>query len=70
MNCAQCQTANNPGSTFCGNCGASLLPAAPVGYGGPASYETPAAPQYQPGQAGPFGQRSSALPPASFDLAG
>ncbi|HEX9042858.1 MAG TPA: zinc ribbon domain-containing protein [Trebonia sp.] len=68
MNCTQCQTANDPGSTFCGNCGASLLPAAPAGYGGPASNQAPAAPQYQPGQAGPFSQRSSALPPASFDL--
>jgi hypothetical protein len=68
MNCAQCQSANDPGSTFCANCGTSLIPAAPVGYVGPTSYETPAAPQYQPGQSGPFTQRSSALPPANFSL--
>ncbi len=68
MNCAQCQTANGPGSTFCINCGTSLIPAAPAGYGGPTSQGTPAAPQYQPGQAGPFMQRSSALPAANFDL--
>jgi hypothetical protein len=84
MNCPQCQTANGPGSTFCINCGTSLIPAAPAGYGGPASQGPPAAPQYQPGQAGPFMQRSSAeyqpgqagpfmqrsstLPPANFDL--
>jgi hypothetical protein len=68
MNCAQCQTANDPGSTFCVNCGTSLVPPAPVGYVGPTSYDSPAAPQYQPGQAGPFAQRSSALPPANFDL--
>jgi zinc-ribbon domain len=68
MNCTRCQSANDPGATFCANCGTSLLPAAPVGYVGPTSYETPAAPQYQPGQAGPFAQRSSALPPANFDF--
>jgi hypothetical protein len=68
MNCAQCQTANGPGSTFCINCGTSLIPAAPASYGGPTSQGAPAAPQYQPGQAGPFRQRSSALPPANFDL--
>jgi hypothetical protein len=68
MNCAQCQTANGPGSTFCISCGTSLIPAAPVGYGGPTSQGAPAAPQYQPGQAGPFMQRSSTLPPANFDL--
>jgi hypothetical protein len=68
MNCAQCQTANGPGSTFCINCGTSLVPPAPAGYGGPSSYQAPAAPQYQPGQAGPFMQRSSALPQANFDL--
>jgi len=68
MNCAQCQTANGPGSTFCISCGTSLIPAAPAGYGGPASQGAPAAPQYQPGQAGPFMQRSSTLPPANFDL--
>src|SRR5262249_47024250 len=68
MNCTKCQTANDPGSTFCSNCGTSLIPAASVGYVGPTSYETPAAPQYQPGQAGPFGQRASALPPANFQL--
>ena len=68
MNCTQCQTANGPGSTFCVNCGMSLIPSAPAGYGGPTSQGAPAAPQYQPGQAGPFMQRSSALPPASFEL--
>ena len=68
MNCAQCQTANGPGSTFCINCGSSLIPAAPAGYSGPTSQGGPAAPQYQPGQAGPFVQRSSTLPPANFDL--
>ena len=68
MNCAQCQAANDPGSTFCANCGTSLIPAASAGYVGPTSYETPAAPQYQPGQSGPFVQRSSALPSANFDL--
>lgn len=68
MNCAQCQTANDPGSTFCISCGTSLIPSAPASYGGPTSQGTPAAPQYQPGQAGPFMQRSSTLPPANFDL--
>jgi hypothetical protein len=68
MNCAQCQAANDQGSTFCANCGTSLIPAASAGYVGPTSYETPAAPQYQPGKSGPFAQRSSALPPANFDL--
>jgi len=68
MNCTQCQTANGPGSTFCVNCGTSLVPPAPASYGGPTSYDTPAGPQYQPGQAGPFAQRSSALPPANFNL--
>jgi hypothetical protein len=68
MNCPQCQTANGPGSTFCINCGTSLVPPAPAGYAGPTSYDAPAAPQYQPGQAGPFAQRSSALPPANFNL--
>jgi len=68
MNCAQCQAANGPGSTFCVNCGASLVPAASAGYGAPAGYDTPAAPQYQPGKSGPFVQRSAALPPANFDL--
>src|SRR5215469_7517966 len=68
MNCTKCQTANDPGSTFCSNCGTSLIPPASVGYVGPTSYETPAAPQYQPGQSGPFVQRSSSLPPANFTL--
>src|SRR5215469_6027666 len=68
MNCTKCQTANDPGSTFCSNCGTSLIPPASAGYVGPTSYETPAAPQYQPGQAGPFVQRSSTLPPANFNL--
>jgi hypothetical protein len=68
MNCAQCQTANGPGSTFCINCGSSLIPAAPAGYSGPTSQGPPAPPQYQPGQAGPYMQRSSTLPPANFDL--
>jgi zinc-ribbon domain len=68
MNCTRCQTANDPGATFCANCGTSLIPAASAGYVGPTSYETPAAPRYQQGQSGPFVQRSSALPPANFDL--
>ena len=68
MNCAQCQAANDPSSTFCLNCGTSLVPPAPASYSGPTSYDSPAAPQYQPGQAGPFGQRASALPPANFNL--
>jgi hypothetical protein len=68
MNCAQCQTANGQDSAFCANCGAPLAPAAPAGYGGPTSYDMPPAAQYQPGQAGPFMQRSSALPPVNFDL--
>jgi hypothetical protein len=68
MNCTQCQTANGSDATFCNNCGTSLIPPAPVGYSGPTSYDTPAAAQYRPGQAGPFRQRSSALPPANFDL--
>jgi hypothetical protein len=68
MNCTRCQTVNGPASTFCSNCGTSLTPAASAGYVGPASYGTPAAPQYQPGQSGPFVQRSSALPPANFNL--
>jgi hypothetical protein len=53
MNCPQCQTANGPGSAFCGNCGARLTvaeAAAPAGYpppqgtGGPAGYGTSSAP--------------------------
>jgi hypothetical protein len=68
MNCTQCQTANGPGSTFCANCGTSLVPPAAAAYSGPTSYDAPAAPQYQPGQAGPFMQRSSTLPQANFDL--
>jgi hypothetical protein len=34
MNCPQCQTANGPGSAFCGNCGARMTVAetAPAGY--------------------------------------
>jgi hypothetical protein len=68
MNCTRCQSANDPGATFCANCGTSLIPAASAGYVGPTSYETPAAPQYQPGQSGPFVQRSSSLPPANFTL--
>src|SRR5689334_16375351 len=67
MNCARCQTANAPDSTFCVSCGASLAPPQPVGYQGPTSYDMPAAPQYQPGQAGPFVQRSS-TPPVNFEL--
>jgi hypothetical protein len=68
MNCAQCQTVNGPDSTYCVHCGAALAPAQPAGYQGPTSYDMPAAPQYQPGQAGPFVQRSSTMPPASFDF--
>jgi hypothetical protein len=68
MNCTKCQAANDQGSTFCVNCGSSLLPPASAGYSGPTSYNAPAAPQYQPGQAGPFMQRSSTLPPANFSL--
>jgi zinc-ribbon domain len=68
MNCARCQTENGPDSTFCRNCGTPLAQQAPAGYRGPTSYDMPAAPQYQPGQAGPFAQRSSTLPSANFDL--
>jgi len=68
MNCTKCQTANDQGSTFCVNCGSSLVPPASAGYSGPTSYDGPAAPQYQPGQAGPFMQRSSTVPPANFNL--
>jgi hypothetical protein len=68
MNCAQCQAANDQGSTFCVNCGTSLIPPAPASYSGPTGYDSPPAPQYQPGQAGPFGQRASALPPANFNV--
>jgi hypothetical protein len=68
MNCAQCQSANDPGSTFCINCGTSLIPPASAGYVGPTSYETPAPPQYQPGTSGSFVQRSATLPPANFAL--
>jgi hypothetical protein len=31
MNCPQCQTANAPGSAFCGNCGARLAVSEPAG---------------------------------------
>jgi hypothetical protein len=53
MNCPQCQTANGPGSAFCGNCGAQLTvaqAAAPAGYpppqgtGQPLGYTTSGAP--------------------------
>ena len=40
MNCPQCQTANGPGSAFCGNCGARITvapAAAPGGYPPPQS---------------------------------
>jgi hypothetical protein len=41
MNCPQCQTANGPGSAFCGNCGAQMSveqTAAPAGYPPPQGY--------------------------------
>jgi hypothetical protein len=58
MNCPQCQTANGPGSAFCGNCGAQMTvtqptvaqPVAPAGYpppqgtGAPLGYGAPSAP--------------------------
>ena len=53
MNCPQCQTANGPGSAFCGNCGASMTAApatAPAGYpppqgaGAPLGYAPSGAP--------------------------
>lgn len=52
MNCPQCQTANGPGSAFCGNCGAQMTVApatAPMGYppqgtGTPLGYGAPSAP--------------------------
>jgi len=58
MNCPQCQTANGPGSAFCGNCGAQMTvtqptvaqPAAAAGYpppqgeGAPLGYGASSAP--------------------------
>jgi len=44
MNCPQCQTANGPGSAFCGNCGAQMTvaqAAAPAGYPPPQGEGTP-----------------------------
>ena len=44
MNCPQCQTANGPGSAFCGNCGAQMTvaqAAAPAGYPPPQGTGTP-----------------------------
>jgi hypothetical protein len=42
MNCAQCQAANAPGTTYCVNCGGRLNPAgAPVYSGGPGSNGAP-----------------------------
>jgi len=47
MNCPQCQTANGPGSAFCGNCGAQMTAtqaAAPSGYPPPQGYGAGSAP--------------------------
>jgi hypothetical protein len=44
MNCPQCQTANGPGSAFCGNCGTQMTAApaaAPAGYPPPQGAGTP-----------------------------
>jgi hypothetical protein len=44
MNCPQCQTANGPGSAFCGNCGAQMTAApaaAPAGYPPPQGTTVP-----------------------------
>ena len=44
MNCPQCQTANGPGSAFCGNCGAQMTEApatAPAGYPPPQGTTVP-----------------------------
>jgi hypothetical protein len=75
MNCPQCQTANGPGSAFCGNCGTQMTAApaaAPAGYPPPQGAGTPlgygtGAPQgqYQPPAGGP--PRPSSLPPVNFD---
>jgi hypothetical protein len=84
MNCAQCQTANSPETTYCRNCGAQLNqvgepaysgPAPASGYGSPqGGYQPPQGQypppqdQYQPGQSGPVFGGKSALPPVRFDL--
>ena len=69
MNCPQCQTANGPGSSFCGNCGAQMTVApAPQGYDAAAGYGTGAPQgQYQPPAGGSPTPRPSTLPPVNFD---
>jgi hypothetical protein len=58
MNCPQCQTANGPGSAFCGNCGAQMTvapAAAPAGYPPPQGAGTP------------LGYAASSSAPTGFD---
>ena len=65
MNCPQCQTANGPGSAFCGNCGAQMTVAPgrracgyppPQGAGTPLGYGAPGAPT---GYDGPQGYNAA-----------
>jgi hypothetical protein len=76
MNCPQCQTANAPGSAFCGNCGAKLSVAEPAGaqgYGPPGTgtplgygaTSTPASYDAPTGYDAPSGYN----PPAGYDNA-
>ena len=77
MNCPQCQTANGPGSTFCGNCGTRIAAApatasagydAPQGYHSAGGYSTGGPQgQYQPPAGGPPTPGPSGLPPVNFD---
>ena len=46
MNCPQCQTANGPGSAFCGNCGAQITVAPATA---PADYPPPQGTTVPPG---------------------
>jgi hypothetical protein len=55
MNCAQCQQANGPEATYCGNCGASLAPAAATRVVPAASAAVPPPPPAPSGYAGPTG---------------
>jgi hypothetical protein len=70
MNCPQCQTANGPGSAFCGNCGAQTTvaqAAAPAGYSPPRQSGNPQGQYQPPAGGGPQAPRPSSLPPVNFD---
>jgi hypothetical protein len=72
MNCPQCQTANGPGSAFCGNCGDQMTvaqAAAPQGYNTAGGYNSgnPQGQYQPPAGGGPRAPRQSSLPPVNFD---